>query len=154
MKIQIVGFVVIAAFALLTIGCDTCKERCDFAADFYEECLSEWNTSWEGLGYEDKGTFRDACVESVNDGRAQVSDCCSSVEENPDLTAEEIEENQAECEDNTLLAIDRNCEDNKELYRQPCSLYWQEVYDPFAPGFPEENPTCQDEGEGDDDSAS
>ena len=157
MRIEHIGFALLAVLAALSIGCDTCKERCDFAADYYDSCLSEWNSTWENIGYEGKKDFRNSCVDSVNQGRAQVADCCASEEEDPEMTAEQVEQKQEECENNTLLSIDRNCEDNKELYRQPCSVYWQEVYQFGDPVFPEENPTCQDldgEEEGDDDSAS
>jgi len=183
MRIEHIGFVVLAALAALSIGCDTCKERCDFAADYYDSCLSEWNSTWEELGIpyreldslgqgdegatwvmdsehpyvRSKSEFKRQCNDSVKVGRAQVTDCCASEEEDPDLTAEQLEEKQEECENNTLLAIDRNCEDNKELYRQPCSQYWQEVYQHGGADFPEDNPTCQDldeEDAGDDDSAS
>ena len=155
MRIEHIGFVLIAAMASLSIGCDTCKERCDFAADFYESCLPEWNSTWENLGYEGKSDFRGACVDSVNVGRSQVADCCADVEYADDVTEEQIADKQEECESNTLLSIDRQCEDNKELYRQPCSEYWQQVFVFHEEDLPgEDNPTCQDDGEeGDDDSA-
>ena len=113
-----------------------------FEADYYEDCLSEWNTEWTTLGYDDKVAFREACNASVETGRSQVGECCEGAE-GDDLK---------ECEANTLLAIDRNCENTKEYLRQPCADYWQEVFVFGGPEFPGENPTCDDEGD-DDDSA-
>ncbi len=144
MKQGIFGLVAASFAVALTAGCgDTCRELCNFEADYYEGCLSEWNTSWTTLGFDDKAGFRAACMDSVNTGRSQVGDCCTDA----------AEEDVDECESNALLAIDRNCENTKEFFRQPCSEYWQEVYVLGGPQFPEDNPTCQDDGADDDDSA-
>lgn len=139
---RFIGLVAAISLSLLAVGCGgTCDELCDFAADYYQECLPQWNTTWEGLAPEgdawtSKSDFKQSCQDSAQAGQDQAGDCCLDLED---------EDKTAECEANTLLAIDRNCEDTKELYRQPCSEYWQEVYLLGGPMFPDDNPTCSED---------
>ena len=158
MSSKAIALAVALTVALFSIGCaDTCKEACNFAADFYEACLPEWNSDWSNFNpdWEKKSDFSKACNDSANQGRDQVADCCP--EEDIEIACEDSEEEdcaedkRGECENNALLAIDRNCEDTKDIYRQPCSDYWQEVFVQGGPQFPEENPTCSDPGDDDDD---
>ncbi len=143
---------------LMSVGCaDTCRQTCNFAADYVESCMPQWNVTWENFDadWSSKADYRKACNDSANEGRGQVADCCP--EEDAEAACEGSEEDDCvetkknECENNALLAIDRNCEDVKDSYRQPCSDYWQSVYVMGGPQFPEENPTCQDPDAGDDD---
>lgn len=162
MMYRALSIVTVVALGLLSIGCaDTCKEMCRFAADYYDECLPQWNAEWSNLGdYDSKADFRSACIDSANTGRSQVSDCCPA--EDAETACEAlgsddmdtcIDDKTSECENNTLLAIDRNCEDTKESFRQSCTDYWESVYVIEGPDFPKDNPTCQDleEDTGDDD---
>lgn len=161
MMYRALAIAAVVALGLLSIGCaDTCKEMCRFAADYYDDCLPEWNSDWENLGYDSKADFRTACIDSANTGRSQVSDCCPVEDAEAACDALDtddvdgcVDEKTNECENNTLLAIDRNCEDTKESFRQSCTDYWQSVYVIGGPAFPEDNPTCQDlqEEEGGDD---
>ena len=154
---------IVLSIAMLSVGCtDTCNEACNFASDYIESCMPQWNATWDNFNPEwsAKSDFRKACIDSANEGRGQVSGCCPQ-EEIDDAcegsSDDDCKENKREeCENNALLAIDRNCEDTKEVYRQPCSDYWQSVYEVGGPMLPEENPTCSDpDGEetGDDDDA-
>ena len=50
---RVIGLLAAISLSLLAVGCGgTCDELCGFAADYYEECLPQWNTTWDGLAPE------------------------------------------------------------------------------------------------------